>query len=79
MAQVGVSGHDGPFMKGGVITRLWSLTPDGSCEMLQTAGILSAGKLRPDRMLHDVPNGMTPEQGSKDGCLGSPPPIQIVS
>ena len=47
--------------------------------MLQTARIPSAGKLRTVGWLQDIPYGMTPEPGSKDGCLSRLPLTPIVS
>ena len=47
--------------------------------MLQNTRIPSAGYLRPFGGVQDVPYGTAPEQGSKDGSLGKPPGIAIVS
>ena len=47
--------------------------------MLPTARIPSAGHSIPFVSLHDILSGKSREQGSKDGCLGQPAYVPIVS
>lgn len=76
--QLGVFVHDLTSRSGSIIRPLW-FSQDGSCEMLQSARIPSVGQSPPAGWLQDIPYRTTPEQGSMDGILGSPPHIPIVS